>query len=107
MITINKTVIPTIQYIVQIEDKASCIITLYNNGKANVLIVDDVKVKEQFRRQGLATELLQQVILIAKTNNVDSIELTVNRDSIAEKVYSKVGFVKTEKDYCRIILNKF
>jgi GNAT superfamily N-acetyltransferase len=104
---ISKTSTPTVQYVVKIEDKASCLITLYNNGKANVLIVDDVKVEEQYRRQGLATKLLQQVILIAKDNNVDSIELAVNRDSIAEKLYAKIGFIKTEKDYCRIILNKF
>jgi ribosomal protein S18 acetylase RimI-like enzyme len=94
------------QEIVTIENKAFCIITCYNNGKANIMMVDSVETKEEHRKRGYATQLLERVVLIAKEKNIDCIELVVNNDSIARRLYTKIGFKETNKIYCRLILNK-
>ena len=86
-------------------EKGSCLCTFYNNGKANVMIIDSVKVAKSHRRLGIGTLLIQRAIELAKKHNVDSIELNVNKDNIpAKKLYEKMGFKKTNKDYYRILL---
>lgn len=83
----------------------SCICTFYNNGKANVMIIDNVNVEEQVRRMGVGTDLIKWAIDLAEERNVDSIELNVNKDNkIAKKLYEKMGFMKTNKDYYRLLL---
>lgn len=86
----------------------SCICTFYNNGKANVMIIDNVKVDKNHRRKGIGTTLMKEAIKIAKKRKVDSIELVVNSDNtIAKRMYKKNGFEKTKKDHYRLILRKF
>lgn len=85
----------------------SCIGTLYNNGAANVMIIDSVMVKKKSRGKGIGTAVMEKALSIARKRNVDSIELVVNRDNqIAKRLYKKVGFKKTDKEYYRLILNK-
>ena len=89
-------------------EHGSCVCTFYNNGKANVMIVDNVEVEEQYRGQGVGTKLMQKVIELAKNRGVDSIDLNVNKENIAaKKLYEKAGFIKTNKDYYRMILNRW
>ena len=96
------------QITVSVEKTASCLCTLYNNGKANVLLIDSFQVKEEFRKKGYGTKLLNKVIDLARELKVDSVELVVNKDNkIAKRLYKKVGFEKTNKDYYRFILNKW
>lgn len=86
----------------------SCILTFYHNGQANVMIVDNLKVDKNHRRHGIGTTLMKEAIKIAKKRRVDSIELVVNSDNtIAKRLYKKVGFKKTKKDHYRFILRKF
>lgn len=92
---------------IDIEGKVlgSCICTFYNNGKADVMIIDSVEVEPDHRREGIGTKLVEKAIGLARENNVDSIELNVNKDNIAAiSLYEKLGFTKTNKDYYRIIL---
>jgi len=85
---------------------SSCLCLLYRNSKAKVMLVDDVLVLEEQRGQGYGKELMNEVVDLAKRDNVDSIELTVNDDNlIARSLYSKTGFEETTKKYCRRILN--
>ena len=85
----------------------SCLCTFYNNGKANVMIIDSVEVDEKYRRRGIGAQLIERAIKLARKYGVDSIELNVNKDNIpAKKLYEKIGFKKTNKDYYRILLNK-
>ena len=85
--------------------KASCLCTFYNNGKANVMIIDSVFVKEKFRGKGYGTHLIRLAIDTARDEKIDSIELVVNKDNkIAKKLYKNLGFEKTKKDYYRLIL---
>lgn len=85
----------------------SCIGTFYNNGAANVMIIDMVLVKKEHRRKGIGTTLMKKALAMARKRNVDSIELAVNRNNnIAKRLYEKAGFVKTDKEYYRLILHK-
>lgn len=85
----------------------SCICTFYHNGQANIMMVDNVKVNKNHRRKGVGKSLMKEAIKFAKKRNVDSIELVVNSDNtIAKRLYKKVGFEKTDKEYFRLILNK-
>ena len=85
-----------------IDDVSSCLCTFYNNGKANVMLIDDVKTEEKFKNKGYATRLFKEVIAEAKKSNVDSIELIVNRDNkIAKNLYKKVGFLSVLKYWKR------
>ncbi|MDO8619467.1 MAG: GNAT family N-acetyltransferase [Candidatus Daviesbacteria bacterium] len=96
------------QITVSIKDIASCLCTFYNNGKANVMLIDDVLVKEEFRKKGYGTQLINKALNLARELKVDSIELVVNKDNeVAKNLYEKVGFKKTNKDYYRFILNKW
>jgi GNAT superfamily N-acetyltransferase len=93
------------QITVSIKDKASCLCTFYNNGKANVMIIDSVEVEEEERGHGIGTKLIEQALELARKQDVDSVELNVNKDNIpAKKLYEKIGFKKTNKDYYRKLL---
>ena len=84
----------------------SCLCTIYNNGKAKVMIIDSVLTKEEHRGRGYGTMLLNEALKLAKEENIDSVELIVNQDNAAaKKLYEKIGFKKINKDYYRIILN--
>lgn len=86
----------------------SCIGTIYYNGKASVMVVDSVQVDEDKRHNGIGTALMEKVIIVAKDNNVDCIELVVNaNDEIAKGLYDKVGFERTNKEHRRLILRHF
>lgn len=86
----------------------SCIGTIYNNGKAKIMMIDDVKVEENQRHKGVGTTLMEKAISIAKENDVDCIELIVNNDNeTAKGLYHKVGFQKTNKEHYRLILRHF
>ena len=89
-------------------EKGSCLCTFYNNGKADVMIIDNVEVDKTHRRRGIGTQIIEHAIELARKRGVDSIELNVNSDNIpAKKLYEKMGFKKTNKDYYRLILRKF
>lgn len=86
----------------------SCLCTVYHNGKAKVMVIDNVKVKKKHRNKGVGTSLLREAINVAINKHVDAIELVVNRDNtIAKRLYEKVGFRKTNKDHYRLILHRF
>lgn len=92
---------------VNVDDVSSCLCTIYNNGKANVLIIDNVFTDPNFRNKGYGKKLIKKVIDKAKELNIDSVELLVNSDNIiAKSLYERFGFEKTNKEHQRLILNK-
>lgn len=87
--------------------QGSCIGTFYNNGIANVMIIDNLMVKPASRSQGIGTAVMTKALALARKRHVDVVELVVNHNNhIAKKLYQKVGFTKTDKEYYRLILNK-
>ena len=85
----------------------SCLCTFYFNGRANVMIIDDVKVEEAYRNLGIGTALIHKALQLAEAKNVDAVELLANKaNTIAKKLYKKSGFKKTNKEHYRVIFNK-
>lgn len=96
------------QITLSIKNISSCLCTFYNNGKADVMLIDNVQTKEEFKGKGYATLLIKKAIDLARKQKVDSVELNVSKDNIvAISLYKKSGFEKTNKDYYRLILNKW
>ena len=92
----------------KIEKVCHCVCTVYYNGKAKVMIIDDVFVDPAYRGLGYGQKLMDMAINLAKKEEIDSIELNVNRDNeVAISLYKKNGFEVTYKDYYRLILNKW
>lgn len=96
------------QATISIGDIGSCTCTIYHNGKAQVMIIDSVYVDEQHQGKGYGQKLMDMAIDLAKAQNIDSVELNVNRDNkVAIGLYEKNGFELTDKHYYRLILNKW
>lgn len=91
-----------------VDNISSCLCTFYNNGKADVMLIDKVQTKKEFRGQGYGTKLMNKALNFAKELQIDAIELVVDKNNkVAKKLYEKAGFKKTKKDHYRLILNKF
>jgi ribosomal protein S18 acetylase RimI-like enzyme len=89
-------------------EHGSCIGTIYHNGKALIMVIDNVEVDKDHRHQGIGTTLMQKAIETALNHDVDAIELLVNSDNeIAKGLYQKLGFQKTNKEHHRMILRNF
>lgn len=62
----------------------------------DVLFVDDLAVKEEYRGQGIGTRLLEAARNKVREEHLDGLELQVNaRNTAARKMYEAFGF--TEK----------
>lgn len=73
-----------------------------------MMLVDSVFTSEKYRGKGHGTKLMDEALKLAKKMKVDSVELVVNKENVAgKKLYEKIGFEKTKKDYYRLILNKW
>jgi ribosomal protein S18 acetylase RimI-like enzyme len=59
--------------------------------------IEDVVVDESARGQGVAVELVQHALEIARAKGADGVALTSNpRREVANRLYQKVGFKKWE-----------
>ena len=59
--------------------------------------IEDVVVDESIRGQGIAVELVQRALEIARAKGADGVALTSNpRREAANRLYQKVGFTKWE-----------
>jgi ribosomal protein S18 acetylase RimI-like enzyme len=66
--------------------------------------IEDVIVDEKFRGQGYGRKLIEELLNIAKKNNLKKIQLTSSpRREIARELYKKFGF--KEKDTTVFVLN--
>jgi ribosomal protein S18 acetylase RimI-like enzyme len=72
------------------------------------MLIDDVRVDERRRHQGIGMALMLRCFEVAREQGVDCIELLVNGDNVAAKgLYRKVGFKNTGKEHQRLILRHF
>ena len=65
--------------------------------EGSVIIVEDLAVKEGFKKQGVGKTLMSEVETYAKKNKIKSIYFSTNRKSSAVKFYQKHGY-KLRKD---------
>lgn len=62
--------------------------------------IGDLFVKEEFRRRGMATKLIEKATVWLKKHRKKSIRLTVHRrNKRARRLYKKVGFYKKPAEY--------
>ena len=72
---------------------------------ANVGIVDEVVVSEDFRGKGVASKILEEIIEIATQKKIDLLKLDTTPESPANRLYEKCGFVKKEANVYKLFLN--
>jgi len=71
---------------------------------ANLGIVDEVVVDETFRGQGVASKILEEIVLIAKNRKMDLLKLDTTPNSPANRLYEKCGFSKKEASLYKLYL---
>ena len=74
---------------------------LYSYYDHNVVAIDGLLVKEEFRHKGIATSLLEYVALYYKC----PIYLHADNDETPQEMYEKLGFVTIEKTYEYLLLD--
>lgn len=88
-------------FIASIDEQPAGFALLYPSftsvGMQRSWILNDLYVKESFRKQGVAHELLHQVIDFAKSTHANGVALeTCDDNYVAQRLYEKVGFKKEE-----------
>jgi len=74
-------------------------------SKGEVGMIEDIVIDENYRGKGLGRSMLQELISIAKKENVLHVDLTSKRIRIkARKLYESLGFVMRESDIFRLKL---
>ncbi len=64
-------------------------------GKSDVLDIETVFVKQDYRHQGVGKTLIEKAVNLAKELNVDGVLLEVRRGNIsAVNLYKKMGFTE-------------
>jgi ribosomal protein S18 acetylase RimI-like enzyme len=66
---------------------------IVNNMGKRLAHVDDVVISDAYRRQGLGTKLMAELISVAKSRGVSQIRLTSRSARVAaNKLYQQIGF---------------
>ena len=63
-------------------------------------------MKKDFRKQGLGTKLLKEMLVLLKEQGYANVSISVNKDNYAYHIYRKQGFqvVKVgEEDYLMVL----
>lgn len=65
---------------------------------SKILILNDLYVEKEQRKNGIGEKLIQKVIELAKLSNADLVRLrTANDNYIAQGLYEKLNFKRDEK----------
>jgi ribosomal protein S18 acetylase RimI-like enzyme len=68
-------------------------IHIVNNMGKRIAYVDDVVISDAYRRQGLGTKIICELIDVAKSRGVSQLRLTSRSARIAaNKLYQQTGF---------------
>ncbi|OGZ66157.1 MAG: hypothetical protein A2822_03970 [Candidatus Staskawiczbacteria bacterium RIFCSPHIGHO2_01_FULL_41_41] len=67
-------------------------------SKGLIAWVDELIVDEKFRRQGIAKLLMQELLAIARQNNIRQVKLT-STGGPASSLYESLGFIKKDQEY--------
>ena len=65
--------------------------------EGSVIIIEDLAVKEEFKKQGISKYLMDFVEDFARKNNIGAIYFSTNKKSKAVRFYQKIGY-KIKKD---------
>jgi len=95
---INKEIVfeknPFIKYLLYV-DNSKIIGYIKYQDIVDRFEIDDIFVKEEFRNNGIAKSLMEELISIGKNQRIINITLEVREDNYsAIKLYEKYGFIK-------------
>lgn len=65
-----------------------------------------ISIKKEFRRQGIGSKLMREMIALLKKKGYEKVSLSVNKDNYAYKMYGKLGFQvirEQEEDYLMVL----
>lgn len=65
-----------------------------------------ISIKKEFRRQGIGSKLMREMIALLKKKRYEKVSLSVNKDNYAYKMYGKLGFQvirEQEEDYLMVL----
>lgn len=65
-----------------------------------------ISVKKEFRRQGIGSNLMQEMIVLLKNKGYEKVSLSVNKDNYAYRMYQKLGFQvlqEQDEDYLMVL----
>ena len=65
-----------------------------------------ISVKKEFRRQGIGSKLMQEMIALLKNKGYEKVSLSVNKDNYAYRMYQKLGFQvirEQDEDYLMVL----
>jgi len=65
--------------------------------EGSVIIIEDLAVKEEFKKKGIGKSLMEFVEEFARKNKIGAIYFSTNKKSKAVRFYEKLGY-KVEKD---------
>ena len=78
------------KYLYLCEDNKKIVGYIYTISIGGALKIDALFVKEDYRKKGIATKLINEIINYAKTNNIKYITINVLENNIkAKELYSK------------------
>ena len=65
--------------------------------------LEDVIVHSDYRRQGIAKRIMEEIVSLAKSKNADRINLTVRKErEAAISLYEELGFISQETKVYRL-----
>ena len=79
----------------------TCLITLKNNpiNNTKTFYLDYICIKEEYRNRGLGSKIIKEVERIARSENINYLELTSNRNrEYARKMYLNEGMTIRDTD---------
>lgn len=79
-------------------------IAIYRIPYTKKAYIDDLVVDEKFRKQGVATKLLESAIETAKQHHVSYVMLTAKTTRGANNLYEKLSFQRRESNAYRLYL---
>ncbi len=86
-------------YVATIDNKITgvAVFKIEQYWEGPVIIVEDLAVKAEFKKQGIGKALMHELEVYAKKNQIRAIYFSTNKKSSAIKFYQKLGY-KSRKD---------
>ena len=81
-------------------------VSVYRIPYTKKAYIDDLIVDESFRKRGIATQLMQTAVAIAKEKNAAYVDFTSRpRRAAGNTLYEKMGFKQRETNVYRLTIN--
>jgi N-acetylglutamate synthase-like GNAT family acetyltransferase len=85
---------------VAIDDQNNCLGAIFGRldpyYTSNMLLIDSLQVKKEYRQQGIARKLIKTIFNVAKKDNIVGVHLLADaREGFPKNWYTKMGFELT------------